>query len=169
MPVAGADVIEAGIAEHVLHGVPLAHPGCLSFDDCTQLRFVVNAGRPRIVNLVLGADDRAGRFVEHYRFIRGRLADLFGVAVVIEADGHNLGRLRRCQELDLAELVELLELFDFRIRFAVDNLDTLPIQDTVLSFAADAVSYNFHSGISLSSPFVDVKWKLTGVALARTV
>ena len=50
------------------------------------------------------------------------------------------------QELDLAELVELVELFDFGKWCAVDNLDLLAIQDTVLSFAADTVSYNFHSG-----------------------
>ena len=102
MPIAGRDIVAAGIAEHVVESVFLGHVFARLADDHRQLAFVIDL---RALELRRQDDRVAGVlhgsrvFHEQHGVLRNRVLPFFRMPFVVEADAKEGRRLNRREEL----------------------------------------------------------------------
>ena len=102
LPIAGAHVVAAGVAEHVVDGLLAADVAAAAADHHRQLALVVHlvaAQRARQHDGTAGALHRRRHLHEQHRIIGRRDAGLRGVAEVVEADAQHAARHYRGQQL----------------------------------------------------------------------
>ena len=94
LEVSGADVVDAGVAEHVGEGVRLGYPPTGAPDDHPQLGLQVDRLRQLRIPFDgrTGADDGGRELGEQHGLDRGLDAALPGMVVIVEADRDELAR-----------------------------------------------------------------------------
>ncbi len=104
LQIPGGDVVDAGVAQDVVPEVRfLDVPGGLA-DDHRQFRLVVHpAAHLGIDNVFVRADHRGAGLHEDQGFFGDGVAEFGGVIPVIQADGHDLGRLAGRQQRHLRQ------------------------------------------------------------------
>ncbi len=95
LPVAGRDIVAAGVARDVIESLIDRDVAAAASDDGDQLGFVIDfVAEPRQDDRVAVGRDRGGEFAENYRLGRRLLAGFARVVGVVEPDANHFLRRR---------------------------------------------------------------------------
>ena len=143
LPVAGADVVAAGIAKDVIEGVLFRNVAAVILYDDDH--FALGVEPLHFLGAddgVLRADDAGGGLVEDHGVLRsGTVADVAGV---IQAHGEDLARDHRSQEFDVGQLVDVVGYGEIPEGAAINCGDIVAVNDTVVDGSVGFIPGDFH-------------------------
>ena len=152
LDVARGDVVQAGVAEHVVAHTLGRHVPAALLDDDRQLGLVLDtAALRRQHDGIVGADDGARRLEEDAQLVREGDAHLGGVVAIVEAHGDHLGRQRRRQQHDLLEGVAAAAAREAGPGGARVLDDARPLEDTEPGLAGGPEPDDLHQAIPRTS------------------
>ena len=143
LPVAGGNVVAAGVAEDMVEGVFLGDIAAVVLDDDDHLTLGIEPldflGPD---DGVLGADNAGGCLVEDHRVLGcGAVADVAGV---VQAHGEDLAWDDRGQQLDVGQLVDVIGDGEVPEGASVDGGDIVAVHHTVVDISVGFIPGDFH-------------------------